>query len=203
MIFWDSSHHYIFQWKISNTAASNSHFSLLLPVSLLLLLWLDFFLALAASAWDLLLCTCHWTLSTLQARHWPKVSDFVARFCTLCELKNLRPCENCTRFSHGSRFFDLRNVQKSVTQIIYLGPLPTAGAYFNSRLPDGLLGYCQPAHVCSPKYINPPLLTFYSCATDVDPISQSSVLANLFFPSLYPVATADQCNSLINASAFK
>ena len=96
-----------------------------------------------------------------------------------------------------------RNVQKSVTQIIYLGPLPTAGAYFNSRLPDGLLGYCQPAHVCSPKYINPPLLTLYSCATDVDPISQSSVLANLFFPSLYPVATADQCNSLINASAFK
>ena len=28
------------------------------------------------------------------------------------------------RFSHGHVFFDSRNVQKSVTQIIYLGPLP-------------------------------------------------------------------------------
>ena len=28
------------------------------------------------------------------------------------------------RFSHGRKFFDLRNAQKSVTQIIYLGPLP-------------------------------------------------------------------------------
>ena len=65
----------------------------------------------------------------MAARQWPNVSDFVARFCTLCdcESKNLRPCENRTRFSHGtdgSRFFDSRNVQKSVTQIIYLGPLP-------------------------------------------------------------------------------
>ena len=29
------------------------------------------------------------------------------------------------RYSHGSVLFDSRNVQKSVTQIIYLGPLPT------------------------------------------------------------------------------
>ena len=35
-------------------------------------------------------------------RQWPEVSDFVARFCTL------------------------RDVQKSVTLIIYLGPLPKA-----------------------------------------------------------------------------
>ena len=30
------------------------------------------------------------------------------------------------RFSHGRVLFDSRNVQKSVTQIIYLGPLPKA-----------------------------------------------------------------------------
>ena len=29
------------------------------------------------------------------------------------------------RFLHGSVLFDLHNVQKCVTQIIYLGPLPT------------------------------------------------------------------------------
>ena len=28
----------------------------------------------------------------------------------------VRPCENCVRFSHGSRFFDLRNVQKRATK---------------------------------------------------------------------------------------
>ena len=39
-------------------------------------------------------------------RQWPEVSDFVARFCTL------------------RRFFDSRNMQKRVTQIIYLGSLP-------------------------------------------------------------------------------
>ena len=33
--------------------------------------------------------------------------------------------ENRARFSHGRRFFGSRNVQKCVTQIIYLGPLPT------------------------------------------------------------------------------
>ena len=38
-------------------------------------------------------------------RQWPKVSDFVARFCTLRESKNLRPCENRVRFWHGRRFF--------------------------------------------------------------------------------------------------
>ena len=30
------------------------------------------------------------------------------------------------RFSHGRVLFDSRNVQKGVTQIIYLGPLPSA-----------------------------------------------------------------------------
>ena len=42
----------------------------------------------------------------------------------------MRESQNPTRFSHGRRFFDSRNVQKSVTQIIYLGPLPTAAIYF-------------------------------------------------------------------------
>ena len=37
--------------------------------------------------------------------------------------RGIRFCR--TRFSHGRRFFDSRNVQKCVTQIIYLGPLPT------------------------------------------------------------------------------
>ena len=31
------------------------------------------------------------------------------------------------RFSHGRVLFDSHNVQKSVTQIIYLGPLPSNG----------------------------------------------------------------------------
>ena len=38
------------------------------------------------------------------SRQWPEVSDFVARFFTLHESKNLRPCENRTRFLHGRRF---------------------------------------------------------------------------------------------------
>ena len=49
----------------------------------------------------------------LRGRQWPEVSDFVARFCTL-------------QFSHIRVFSDSRNVQKSVTRIIYLGSLPTA-----------------------------------------------------------------------------
>ena len=57
-------------------------------------------------------------------RQWPEVSDFVRRFCTLCESKNIQPCENSVLFSHGRRFFDLLNVQKSVTQIKHLRPLP-------------------------------------------------------------------------------
>ena len=60
------------------------------------------------------------------ARQWPEVSDFVACFCTLCKSKNLLPFKNLMPFLHGSRFFDLLNVQKSVTQIIYVRPLPSA-----------------------------------------------------------------------------
>ena len=55
-------------------------------------------------------------LGMMASRQWPEVSDIVARFCTLRESENTRTCENRTLFS--------RNVQKSVTQIIYLGPLP-------------------------------------------------------------------------------
>ena len=33
----------------------------------------------------------------IRLRQWPEVSDFVARFCTLCESENTRPCENRTR----------------------------------------------------------------------------------------------------------
>ena len=61
---------------------------------------------------------CHLAISPGKGlpsiRQWPYVSDFVARFC-----------KNSTWFSHGHRFFDLWNMQKSVTLIIYLGPLPT------------------------------------------------------------------------------
>ena len=73
-------------------------------------------------------CGCSAPHACLCGRQWPEVSDFIASFCTLRESKSLRPCENrtrFTRFSHGRRFFDSRNVQKCVTQIIYLGPLPT------------------------------------------------------------------------------
>ena len=45
-------------------------------------------------------------------------------FARCASPKTLRLCENSTRLTHGRRFFDSRNVQKSVTQIIYLGPLP-------------------------------------------------------------------------------
>ena len=78
------------------------------------------------------------------AGQWPEVSDFVACFFTLREPENTQPCENrtrntrpcenrtrnacyswkCLRFSHDRVFSGSRNVQNSVTQIIYLGPLP-------------------------------------------------------------------------------
>ena len=52
-------------------------------------------------------CTC---------RQWPEGSDFVTLFCTLREFR--------VQFSHVRVFYDSRNLQKSVTQIINLGPLP-------------------------------------------------------------------------------
>ena len=71
----------------------------------------------------------------LASRQWPEVSDSVARFCTLQESENTRTCEKNTRHTcishmcHDVRVFsDSRNLQKSVTQIIYLGPLPTGQA---------------------------------------------------------------------------
>ena len=64
----------------------------------------------------------------MSTRQWPKGSDFVARFCTLCESKNLRPCKNrvwiacdsrmavgfltCAPFSHCHRFFGLEQCAK-------------------------------------------------------------------------------------------
>ena len=42
-----------------------------------------------------------------------------------------------TRFSHGHWFFDLLNVQKCVTQIIYLGPLPIGHVCFSLYTTDG------------------------------------------------------------------
>ena len=50
------------------------------------------------------LCSC-----SLPTRQWPKVSDFVSRACL--------------QFLHVHVFSDSRNVQKCVTQIIYLGPV--------------------------------------------------------------------------------
>ena len=47
------------------------------------------------------------------------------RACENCT-RNTRTCENCTRNSHVRVFSDSCNVQKSVTRIIYLGPLPRA-----------------------------------------------------------------------------
>ena len=40
----------------------------------------------------------HTTMAAID-RQWPKVSDFVARFCTLCESKKTRTCENHTPFA--------------------------------------------------------------------------------------------------------
>ena len=51
---------------------------------------------------------------TVRPRQWPEVSDFVARFCTLRESET----HGHARIARVSS----RNVQKSVTQIIYLGP---------------------------------------------------------------------------------
>ena len=59
----------------------------------------------------------------LLTRQWPEVPDFVVCSCTLRKSKILLPCEiqqresRESRFSHGRRFFDSLNVQKSVTQI--------------------------------------------------------------------------------------
>ena len=72
-----------------------------------------------------------WALSG--SRQWPEVSDFVAHFCTLRESENTRTFENCrarlaSQKTHGhariARVSDSRNLQKSVTRIIYLVPLP-------------------------------------------------------------------------------
>ena len=65
------------------------------------------------------------TRGVVASRQWPEESVFVARFCTLRESQNLWPCTKRVRFSHGHRFCESRNVQKGVTQIIYLGPLPS------------------------------------------------------------------------------
>ena len=68
-------------------------------------------------------CTAGNYTSTMQWPEVDQVSDFVALVCT--------------RFSHGRRFFDSRklrrNVQKCVTQIIYLGPLPNEHARHGLR----------------------------------------------------------------------
>ena len=110
------------------------------------------------------------TPSFLPLRQWPEVSDFVARFCTLRESENTRTCENRTRFhariarethakrvrfSHVRVFSDSRNVQKSVTQIVYLRPLPTLPLHVN----PGHLGGEVPGHTCRPrpKYCLAPL----------------------------------------------
>ena len=46
--------------------------------------------------WPLLLQTALVEVAEkAEARQWPKVSDFVARFFTFRESKNLLPCENC------------------------------------------------------------------------------------------------------------
>ena len=49
---------------------------------------------------------------------------FCRKFLHVARVKNLRQCENRVRFSHGRKFFDLRNVQKSGIQI------PLAIAYW-------------------------------------------------------------------------
>ena len=40
---------------------------------------------------------------SVSSRQWPEVPDFVARFCTLRESNNTRPCENRTRNAYDSR----------------------------------------------------------------------------------------------------
>ena len=77
------------------------------------------------------------------SRQWPKVSDFVARFCTLRESENTLPCTRARKHTakshalrvrishgrvlkrvqilHGSVFSDLHNVQKRATKSDTLG----------------------------------------------------------------------------------
>ena len=65
------------------------------------------------------------------------VSDFVPRFCTSHAFR-VSVC-----FSHVRVFSDSRNVQKSVTQIIYLGPLPCGQARAGAG-PGGAQGSQNP-----------------------------------------------------------
>ena len=77
------------------------------------------------------------------SRQWPEVSDFVARFCTLRESENtdMRGLHAiCVQFSHVRVFSYSRNVQESVSQIIYLGarlgPLPKPPGFSGGRTVD-------------------------------------------------------------------
>ena len=54
---------------------------------------------------------------------------YVILFCTMRESENTRTCENCTRNAYNSRM-SVWIVQKSVTRIIYLGPLPIDQQHF-------------------------------------------------------------------------
>ena len=73
--------------------------------------------------------------NTRQDRQWPKVYDFklCRTFLHVVWIKKTQACESHIRFACYSRmsepecFFDLCNMQKSETQIIYLRPLPKAG----------------------------------------------------------------------------
>ena len=80
----------------------------------------------------------------VSSRQWPEVSVFVASFCTLERVQ----------FTHVHVFSDSLNVQKSVTQIIYLWPLPSV---LCQDLPDA------PVRVCydSIYYHSTCLNTFY------------------------------------------
>ena len=84
-------------------------------------------------------CFLEWLLGSA-----PRYMIRVTLFCTLCESENTRTCWNFTRFASNSRMsvcfltrvsrailacpcvFWLSQRAKSVTQIIYLGPLPSS-----------------------------------------------------------------------------
>ena len=98
------------------------------------LLWTDSKCAKTVQIWCSCqeLKSCQRTITTMTplTRQWPKVIwryQIWSHVFDLCSSQKTYCLARiaCTRFSHGHRFFDSHNVQKSVTQIIYLGPLPT------------------------------------------------------------------------------
>ena len=86
-------------------------------------IWFDFTLSRQMPQdrpFEVMTCPSCW--SSLMIRQWPEVSDFVAHFCTLL-YKEKHWHANYMCFAWQAQL--CHNMQKSVTQIIYPGKLPT------------------------------------------------------------------------------